>query len=659
MMNPGGARRASLSEASEAALVFVLTIAVFAQSIGFALTNWDDDRFIADNPFVVGPGVQSALDGFSKTHCAYYAPFLWLAFRAQFAIWKLYPHGYHAVNVFLHGVCAVLVMLIARELGLRRRGATLAALLWALHPLRVESVAWAVELKDCLSGAFGFASALFFLKSRPARSLLNSGPDNQKPGIPSPSDFLCVKYWLSVFLLLLALGTKPVVFIWPALAALLLLFPLIVKSEPDRAASGNRDKYDVRVLARHCFKACMTLLPHAALGLAGALVMLLVQQRYGGAYPEHALDLGRAAIVVPYSLSFHLVKIFLPFNLSTIYFLPLPATIASVWYAVPFGFAVFCLLLAVREFNRSPIVTWCLAYYAAGMLPYAQIVPSYLPLGDRYTYLGSIGFALGFGSFLGRMADSALRPGAGSRAGIAAAAAVILPVAFFSALTLARLPVWKDSISLWSPVIQRYPQLAEARNAMGVSLHMAGRRTEAEVQFRAAIRYKPDYELPYVSLARIIAERVEQRGGRPTNAELAEADALLKKVMDLGIRDDRAIHAYVGTALRLGLAERAAPAVGALAETRTHAPGLFAYSGFRFLVHGMPSEAAVCMHRAAMEMPGDAAAWYALGMALREAGKPDDAERIFAKARTMTPDESLFRAFDARLEQARSELKRP
>jgi tetratricopeptide (TPR) repeat protein len=151
--------REDRSDAAAAACIVALTLLAYlpAFTAGFV---WDDDRWLTENPAVVGDG--SWLDLWTGVERLQYYPLLYTVFRLEYRLWGLEPFGYHAVNVLLHALNAVLLALILRRL--RVPGAWWVGAVFAVHPVHVESVAWITELKNVLSGALALGAALLFLQ---------------------------------------------------------------------------------------------------------------------------------------------------------------------------------------------------------------------------------------------------------------------------------------------------------------------------------------------------------------------------------------------------------------------------------------------------------------------------------------------------------------
>lgn len=149
------------------ALVAAAALAAFAPALSAGFVSWDDGVYVVDNPLIRGLGLERLWAMLTATRGGLWQPLTWLSFALDHAVWGLEPAGFHATNLLLHAASSVLVYAIGlRLLGGRPAPAAFAALFFALHPLRVESVAWVTERKGLLSSFFFLAAVLAHLAGR-------------------------------------------------------------------------------------------------------------------------------------------------------------------------------------------------------------------------------------------------------------------------------------------------------------------------------------------------------------------------------------------------------------------------------------------------------------------------------------------------------------
>src|SRR5947207_3352511 len=199
-------------------LIVLVTVAAFLPTLHNQFVNWDDEENFLDNPHYRGLG-WTHLRWMWTTHLGHYILLTWMTLGLDYLLWGMNPLGYHLTNLLLHAENAVVFFFVVRRiltlalLGASERGLALAvsagfaALVFAIHPLRVESVAWATERRDVLSGLFYFSSILIYAKSRES--------PNRDRG-----------YWVAVALFVCALLPKATSMSVPAVLLILHVFPL-------------------------------------------------------------------------------------------------------------------------------------------------------------------------------------------------------------------------------------------------------------------------------------------------------------------------------------------------------------------------------------------------------------------------------------------------
>jgi tetratricopeptide (TPR) repeat protein len=492
-----------------ALFIVVVTAVCFLPALGNGWVAWDDEGNFLDNPHYRGLGPARLAWMFTDLH-AHYMPLTWLTLGLDYVLWGMNPAGYHLTSVLWHATNAVLFFGVARALlgaalpaapgAALRAGALVAALLFAVHPLRVESVAWATERRDVLCGFFYLLTILAYLRycATGARRA----------------------YGAALGLFAAALLSKSMAVTLPVVLLLLDAWPL--------RRRAWREK-----------------IPFFVLSLAAG-VLALVAQRQADALSAVTLlgPLERLAVAL-HALAFYLWKTLVPLQLSPIY--ELPARVAP--FSAPYlrGALVVLALSAVALVMRRrwPALAVAWAAYVVTLLPMAGLVHVGPQLAaDRYTYLPGLAVALlAGGAFVqaGRALDGRRVIGALPVAG----AGVV--VTLLALLTLNQVQVWRDGETLWTHALSVGPS-AIAHAKLGVVRDEQGRRDEAIAHYRAALAIHPNMPDAYndwgIALAR--QERWE------------EAVERYRKALELEPRS-REAHANLAAALeRLGRADEAA-----------------------------------------------------------------------------------------------------
>ena len=467
----------SLSVRALPALLFVMVFAAFVPALGGTFLNWDDAENLVGNPHYRGLGPAQLRWMWSAVHMGHYIPVTWLTFGLDYLLWGMNPAGYHLTSILFHALNAALVYLVAARLlpaafdasahppppAALRAGSALGALLWALHPLRVESVAWITERRDVVSGCFALLAVLAYLtavRRAGAAGRLRRGA-----------------YVLAVAAFALAVFAKSIVVGLPLVLVALDIYPL------RRLRGGWRSILRVALLEK---------LPFFAVGALAAGIMLVIGFRWGLLAPLAAESVPQRLALSAYSFAFYLGKTIWPWSLSPLYSLYRPVDPLALRYLVPGGLtlAVGLALIALRR--RWPAGLVAGVAYVALLLPASGIFPNGPQIAaDRYTYLPSVGWAMLAGAAL-PWGWSARRAGRLSPRIAGAAALAALPlVAGLAVLTERQIAIWRDSVALWRHAAWADPDSDVPLFYLGWALADAGRFDEARAHFEASRRRVP------------------------------------------------------------------------------------------------------------------------------------------------------------------------
>ena len=371
-------------------LLLLATFALFSPSIGYFFVNLDDPIFIAGNPIVYNGFSWASLGrAFTALHGdrAMYSPLVWVSFLFDNLFFRasvVHPWGFHFTNVLLHAASAVLLFFILRLCTRRPWIAFFAAAFWALHPLRVESVAWVTERKDTLSTFFAFLSILFYLVAwKCGRPALDEG--SETPPSPSRHPSLVTRhcnkgYQLLVLVAFVAgLLSKPMLVTLPFLFLLLDYWPL--------------HRFSLRNIHRALPRLALEKWPFFLLAL---LVSLLTRRLQSGTVTEAPLLFRLASALV--NTLFYFVKSFCPTALR-----PLADGYPVTPLLAFFALCLFLLLAAASAafLRRCPGLAVGLSAFTGLLFPVSGIIfIGSVPVADRYTYLPSLGLSLAIAALL-------------------------------------------------------------------------------------------------------------------------------------------------------------------------------------------------------------------------------------------------------------------
>jgi tetratricopeptide (TPR) repeat protein len=446
---------------------------VFGQTIHYGFINYDDDLYIYENPMVT-----RGLDIFEIPHVFAHdtGPDEWypLAEISHMLDWQLYgpdAGGHHLTNVILHAATAILLFLALRKMTGTLWTSAFVAVVFAVHPLRVESVAWVMERKDVLSGFFFMLALWTWARYAQNRTGTASRETNLAPVLSSfgPGHWT-PDYYLALVFFALAFVSKAVVVTFPFVLLLLDYWPL------KRTASGPGLYIWLGLVLEK--------MPFFLLSAAGCVATILSQPDVAAVAQGQPIfwRIENAAMAYVDYIG-HMIY---PAGLALLYAhpeknLPVGKVIASA--AILLGITV-CVIASRRK--RPYLVTgWF--WYLGMFVPMIDMMQAGdQTRGDRYTYLPQIGLfiivAWGTAEFCRTFRLPRIVP--------ATAAALIL-IALLSAAYV-QTKYWKDSITLWTRTLACTPESYIAHCNLGIALADEGKSSEAIEHFQDALQINPD-----------------------------------------------------------------------------------------------------------------------------------------------------------------------
>lgn len=510
--------------------------AAFWPSMGGQFLNWDDDRNFVQNVSYRGLGLQQAHWAWSTYHLGVWQPLAWMLFGVEYALFGLHPAGYHATSILIHCVNALLFYVIILDI-LRltkpkgeacniaaRLGATWAVLLFAVHPLRVEPVAW-VSGQPYLPAALCVLLAIHvYLRGRTGR----------------------VWTLLMVFgLYLLGVGFKAAAISLPAVLLILDAWPL-------------RRMRTAGELSR----CLLEKIPFAVVATCVAVWAMNAKDFNASRIPMRQSDMGMRLAQASAGVWFYPLKTIIPTHLSAYYRLPDDLRLSTPRFA----FAATCLAVAMGVIaslrRRAPAVyTGGLAYLVV-LLPTVGVMQISQQLAaDRYSYLAMMGPTALLAGLFNKLMGGAGRLGR----------ALMMVVMAFAAGGLAhqtwkQTAAWHDSETLWASVLAHDPECAVAHCNLGEALTARGSFADASAHLSRAIDLDPGLYFAYSNLGVVFCQlrRFEDAiacGRRALEfqpglggLDLARTHAMLGQAY-AGLRRDADAWRHTRMAQQLGLVE--------------------------------------------------------------------------------------------------------
>ncbi len=434
----------------------VFTFLLFSPSLEYDFVNWDDDVNIYENENVI----RFDLKGIFTDHIiGNYNPLTTLSFALEYQMIGEKPFLYRLNNLLLHVLCTLLVFLLMRKMGLSFLVSFLVALLFGIHPMRVESVVWITERKDVLFGAFFLLSLVFYTDF-----------------IRKDKNFLLILS-LGVFVLSLLSKIQAV-----ALAPTLLLI--------DYWFSRKIDK-----------KLILEKVPFFLLALATGIAGIWFLRQQGSLDAGSSFPLVQRLFIGSYSFVVYLIKSVVPWEMSALY--PYPQNISAIFYLsmIP---ALAIVAGPFFKFNTNKILKFGILFFLFNIAFLLQVVGAGQGfLADRFTYIPFIGLFLIFA----KAVELAVEKLPLRRSFIYSVLAVYLVL--LTGVTFNRMKVWQNSETLWTDVVKKYPNTALPYNNLGHYLRRQNQPERALENYNKAIQLEPGKAQPYNNRGKIYFDRAE------------------------------------------------------------------------------------------------------------------------------------------------------
>lgn len=494
------------------AVVFLATFASFFPVLSNGFVEWDDYENLVNNLNYRGLGWSQLLWMFTTFHMGPYQPLSWLTLGLDYLLWGMNPTGYHFTSLLIHAANGVVFYFICRWL----LGATLcpgggeiswtlsfssgiAALLFALHPMRVESVAWATERRDVLSGLFFFGTVYCYLE---ACSSQTGGGRRQ--------------LWVGGTLLLyfLSLLSKAITMTLPLVLLILDIYPL-------RRLPCNPRQW----IAPQARGKLLEKIPLVIVALPFALIALHGQRQAAALTTLESFDLGSRFAQALFGISFYPWKTLVPVRLSPLYEIPPDFSIWHPWIVTGAATTIVVTLSLILLRDRWPGVLACWLYSIVVLAPVLGIVKTGPQLvAERYSYLSCLSWAALAGGVLLYLTEGSGREGGST---MFARAAMVLATSvsiIFGALTWQQTAVWRDTDTLWSHVLQLNPKSSIAHYNLGRFLAARGKHSEAITHYRQALSIRPGDADAHNNLGLVLAVEGDPGGALEEFRKAIEVD---------------------------------------------------------------------------------------------------------------------------------------
>ena len=450
----------------------VITLAVYMKARDHEFINYDDDVYVTSNPHVAnGLSLQNFSWAFRSVEAGNWHPITWLSQMVDVQLYGINPRGHHLTNVAIHTISSLLLLLLLFRLTGAVWQSSFVAVLFALHPLHVESVAWVAERKDLLSAFFGFLTLLIYAEFTAKRK--------------------SILYFLCLFSFILGLMSKPMLVTLPLVMLLIDFWPL------DRyryqAQARGPHQYIVRVIDLVREK-----IPFYICSLLSGAITIYAQHKSGAmsSLDQISFQLRIENALIAYVK--YIGKTLWPHDLAVLY--PFPLSIPP-WQVISSLFILLLLsMVAIRGRRRHPYFAVGWFWFFVTLVPVVGLIQvGSQSMADRYSYIPVIGLfimaAWGVPNLTKGLQQRQLILGLFSGAIIIASAA----------LTWQQLDYWRDSISLYQHTLRVTTGNTFIHYNLGLALASKGDLDAAIQEYKEALRLDPNNSMAHNNLGQALA----------------------------------------------------------------------------------------------------------------------------------------------------------
>ncbi len=461
--------------------LILVTLATYWQVCNNEFVNFDDPEYVTENPQVqAGLTLKGIVWAFTTGHALNWHPLTWISHMIDCQLYGLNAQGHHLTNLLFHAVNTVLLFLVFRRMTGAVWQSAFVAVLFAVHPLHVESVAWVAERKDVLSSFFWILTMWTYASY-----------------VENPSPY---RYLLTLIFFALGLMAKPMLVTLPFVLLLLDWWPLgrtpIAQSgevKNQRMAESIHPKDRLSLNLRLLWEK----IPLFFLVAVSSVVIFAAQYKDAVArLGQFPINIRLANALVSYVA--YIVKMIWPTNLAVLY--PHPGNTLPNWQVVGAGLLLVCvsgLFIWAAQWRPYPAVGWL--WYIGTLVPVIGIVQvGVQSMADRYMYMPLVGLSIiiawGVPDFVARWRHRKIW--------LAIATGVLLLV--LMGRTWSQVRYWRDSITLFEHAVNVTANNPVAHYNLGVALAEQGRIAEAIAHYSEAVWINPEYAMAHNNLGVVL-----------------------------------------------------------------------------------------------------------------------------------------------------------
>jgi len=429
-------------------IIALLCFVIYFPSLKYSIDVWDDPYYIINNPLI--KSFKNLTKIFTTSYLANYQPLTLLSYMFEYGFVKTSPFLYHFDNLLLHMLNSILVFLLIKKLSKNEIIGFFAGVLFAVHPLHIESVAWVSQRKDLIYSIFYILSLMFYLDFKEKKA---------------------TKY------LIYSLVMFSISCLSKGMAVVLPLTLILIDFCFDK-------KFSIKTLANKIPFFLISII----LGISA-----VVFQKEGGAIGFTSKDVFTVSdkfFFINYSFFFYIWKMILPFHLSGLYPYPMKSgNLPLMFYLAPlFNLIIFGGVLYSLKYSRK--ILFGFGFYIINVIMILQILSVGSAIAaDRYFYVASIG--LFFIASLGIEKLNKLEPF--KKIKFSSYLIIFILVIYFSAISLNRMSIWKNAGTFWVDVTNKFPEIDVAWFNAGAYYFSNNKHDEALNYFNHALNINPNH----------------------------------------------------------------------------------------------------------------------------------------------------------------------
>jgi len=413
-------------------LLGIIVFAVYANALKNDFTTWDDISVYTDT-LIRTPSLENVKKIFTFHRGSTYQPVRRISFMLDYLFCKRNPFCYHFFNVLYYFFAVIFLFLFTERLlyffgsweqEKRFLTALLSTIIFAVHPVHVEAVAWISARKEVLLGWFFFASLYFYLKGREGGTRAFQW------------------FSLSLVFFILSVLSKPSAVVMPAV---ILLFEVCY-----------RPKEIKKLLA--------FIIPTVIIAGITVLILMTVMRQAGGIKPYRGGNFWSNFLVSLFIFINYMKLCVATINFSAAYTIWLPTHSMSIWTILAVLFNLFILWIGIKNYKKFPIVTFAVFWFYLHLLPYSNIIPISTILADRYVFLASFSYTLLVGVFFTWFMFLRHEKFTKEFFKVLGLAIFILMSAGYGYMTIKQNRVWHDTRTLWMDAYEKYPHAPAAQH---------------------------------------------------------------------------------------------------------------------------------------------------------------------------------------------------